>query len=81
MSAARPHVSVPVITRGLWATHDLTHVRQATEGLEKKQREKYGADERQRGAYESWVKSSWSGPMLSKKAPGSNDAPKEVLEA
>ena len=33
---------------------------EATAGLEKKQREKYGGSPE----YEAWVASSWSGPML-----------------
>lgn len=35
---------------------------EATAGLEKKQKEKYGGTPE----YEAWVKSSWSGPMLGK---------------
>ena len=33
---------------------------EATAGLEKKQKEKYGGDAR----YEAWVKRTWAGPML-----------------
>ena len=33
---------------------------EATAGLEKKQKEKYGGDPK----YEAWVKGSWAGPMI-----------------
>lgn len=37
-----------------------TLAKEATGGLEKKQKEKYGGTPE----YEEWIKSSWSGPML-----------------
>ena len=40
---------------------------EATAGLEKKQRAKYGGTEK----YEAWVKRSWAGPMLAIGASGS----------
>lgn len=62
-----------VATIGWWGMTYFVLANEATEGSEKKQKEKYGGTEE----YEKWIKSSWSGPRKIQPRPNTVQKSKE----